>query len=227
MSVISRVLTPNIGQLLCMHFKKQSFPSTEGKSHGDALGADPKGNYIDARLCIDFPGLWIKCFMKLNRFMQICMPQSLCMIVIEVLYNSCLLMRTQDYSLCLGRAVGVGCVCGDKQGGHFILKCVQKSWTAPNSCSLGACVKNQLAAPGWLLQHRYEPVHVGGRMFGWPVTQLAEFALWASCSQDHVHTSSSAEAWLPLYHHTLVPRAISAKAQHRWHYARRKRLLWA
>lgn len=95
--------------------------------------------------------------------MQICMPQSLCMIVIEILYNSCLLMRTQDYSLCLGRAVAVGCVCGDKQDGHFILKCVQKDWTAPRFCSTGACVKNKLAAPGWLLQHGYEPVHVGGR----------------------------------------------------------------
>lgn len=85
------------------------------------------------------------------------------MIVVEILYNSRLLMRTQDCFLCLGRAVGVGCVCGDKQDGHFILKCVQKSWTAPNFCSTEACVKNQLAAPGWPLQQGYEPVHVGGR----------------------------------------------------------------
>lgn len=59
-------------------------------------------------------------------------------------------MRAQDYSLCLGRAVGVGCACGDKQDGHFIPKCVQKSWAAPNFCSMVACVENQLAAPGWL-----------------------------------------------------------------------------
>lgn len=45
-----------------MYLKKLSFPSTEEKimeipkelieSHGD-----PRGNYIDTRLCIDFPGL--------------------------------------------------------------------------------------------------------------------------------------------------------------------------
>lgn len=221
--LITSVQTPNMGQLLCMHLKKHSFPSTEGKSHG-ALRGWSQGIWYRCKTLYWFPGLWINCFTRLNRFMQICMPQSLCMIVIEILYNSCLLMRPQDCSLCLGRAVGVGCVCGEKQDGHFILKCVQKSWTAPNFCSMGAYVKNQLAAPGWLLQHRYEPVLVGAAALWLPLTLLAEFALW----MHHVQTSSSAEAGFPLCTiNTLVPRATSAKAQHRWHYARRKRLLWA
>lgn len=68
--------------------------------------------------------------------MQIRMPQSLRMIVIEIFYNSCLLMRTQDYSLLLSRAAGAVCVCGGRQDGHFILKCVQKSWAAPSSYSV-------------------------------------------------------------------------------------------
>lgn len=58
---------------------------------------------------------------------------------------------------------------------------------------MGVCVKIQLAAPGWLLQHGCEPVHAGvGALW------LAEFALW----MDHVQTSSSAEPGLPC---TITP----------------------
>ena len=93
-------------------------------------------------------------------------------------------MRAQDYSLLLSRAAGAVCVCGGRQDGHFVLKCVQKSWTAPSLCSVVTYLVEKQAgstrvAPAALIRAcpRWEQ-----QPFGWPVTQLAEFA---RCT-DHV-----------------------------------------
>lgn len=100
------------------------------------------------------------------------------MIVIEIFYNSCLLTRAQDYSPLLSRAVGAVCVRGGWQDGHFILKCVQKSWTAPSLCSVVTYPVEKQAgsarvAPAALIAAclcwEQQPS-------GWPVAQLAEFA---------------------------------------------------
>lgn len=63
-------------------------------------------------------------------------------------------MRRQDYCLLLSRVVGVVCVCGGGQDGHFIFKYVHKSWTEPSLCSAVTYpVEKQTGSSRVLLQH--------------------------------------------------------------------------
>lgn len=88
--------------------------------------------------------------MKLNRFMQIRMPESLCMIVIEIFYNSCLLMRTQ-ITLCCSAERCVY-VTADKMG--ILLPSVCRIAGLHPACALWwiTGLESKLAAPEWLLQ---------------------------------------------------------------------------